>query len=120
MTQADAPRDGQAAAWHQIASHLTTAHGTDPRAIESYTPTLGQLACEHWTAHLTGDATGLVFQHSRRPHSHPDPLPEGQRVRTADSYVPFPPSPAWQAADPWADPAPAMLVHSEAEAEAGP
>jgi len=118
MTHAGTSRDGEAAGWHDIATHLTAAPGTDPRAIESYAPTLGQLECEHWTAHLTGDAAGLVFQHSRHPHSHPDPLPEGQRVRTADSCVPFLPAPAWQAADPWAGQPPAMLAGSEAEAEA--
>jgi len=96
------PRGGDAAAWHDIATHLTAAHGTNPGAIESYAPTLGQLEYEHWTAHLTGDAGGLIFQHSHRPHAHPGPLPEGQRIRVADSYAPFPPSPAWQTADPWA------------------
>lgn len=90
------------AIWHDIAGHLTAAHGTNSRAIESYAPTLGQLQAEHWTAHLTDDATGLIFQHSNHPHSHPDPLPEGQRHRAADSCAPFPPSPMWQAADPWA------------------
>jgi hypothetical protein len=113
--------------WHDIAWHLTAAHGTNPRAIESYAPTLGQLQADHWTAHLTDDATGLIFQHSHHPHSHPDPLPEGQRHRMADSYAPFPPSPTWQAADPWAPAAtgtrqPAQLPGadvSDIEIEAG-
>jgi hypothetical protein len=89
------------AMWHDIARHLTAAHGTNPRAIESYAPALGQSEAEHWTAHLTDDATGLIFQHSHHPHSHPGPLPEGQRYRAAGSSAPFPPSPAWQAADRW-------------------
>jgi hypothetical protein len=88
------------AMWHDIARHLTAAHGTDPRAIESYAPALGQSEAEHWTAHLTDDATGRIFGHSRHPHSHPDLLPEGHRYRAAGSHAPFPPSPAWQAADP--------------------
>jgi hypothetical protein len=97
--------------WDGIARHLTAAHGTNPRAIESYAPTLGQLEAEHWTAHLADDATGLIFQHSRRPHSHPGPLPEGERYRMPGSYAPFPPAPAWQAADPWALPGPDTAQH---------
>jgi hypothetical protein len=102
VTQSGGPHGSEAATWNHIASHLTVAHGTDPRAIESYAPTLGQLECEHWTAYLTDDATGLIFQHSHHPHSHPDPLPEGQPYRTADSFAPFPPSPTLQAGDHWA------------------
>lgn len=93
---------GEAALWHHLASHLTEAHGTNPGAIEDYAPTLGQLRCEHWTAHLTHDATGLMFQHSHQPHSHPDPLSEGERYRAPESYAPFPASLSWQTADPWA------------------
>lgn len=102
MTRPGGRHGDDAARWDHIACHLTAAHGTNPRAIESYAPTLGQLEREHWTAHLTGDATGLMFQHSHQPHSHDGPLPEGQQHRAPDSYAPFPPSPAWQAADPWA------------------
>jgi hypothetical protein len=116
MNQAGNSRDGEAAAWHDMVAHLTTAHGTNPGAIESYAPTLGQLKCEHWTAHLTGDATGLIFRHSHHPHSHPEPVSEGERFRTAGSYAPFPPSPAWQAADPWAGQSSAILGDSQAEA----
>ena len=92
MTQSGSP-DADAATWDRIASHLTAAHGTNPHAVEGYAPTLGQLEAEHRTAHLTDDATGLIFQHSRHPHSHPAPLPEGERYRTPGSYAPFPPSP---------------------------
>jgi hypothetical protein len=102
MTPPGGRHGDDAARWDHIACHLTGAHGTNPRAIESYAPTLGQLEREHWTAHLTGDATGLMFQHSHQPHSHAEPLPEGQQYRAPDSYAPFPPSPTWQAADPWA------------------
>jgi hypothetical protein len=102
MTRPGGCHSDDAARWDHIACHLTAAHGTNPRAIESYAPTLGQLEREHWTAHLTGDATGLIFQHSHQPHSHADPLPEGQQYRAPDSYAPFPPSPTLQAADPWA------------------
>jgi hypothetical protein len=104
MTQSGGPHGSDPATWDHVASHLTAAHGTNPRAIESYAPALGQLEAGHWTAHLTDDATGLIFRHSRHPHSHPDPLPGGQRFRAPDSYAPFPPSPTWQAADPWALP----------------
>jgi hypothetical protein len=108
-----------AARWDHIACHLTAAHGTNPRAIESYAPTLGQLEREHWTAHLTSDATGVIFQHSHQPHSHGDPLPEGQPYRSPDSYAPFPPSPTWQAADPWACPGRDAIPGPVPEPEAG-
>jgi hypothetical protein len=107
--RAETPMSGphpDAAMWDGIARHLTVAHGTNPRAIESHAPTLGQLEAEHWTAHLTEDAAGLIFQHSRHPHSHSGPLPEGERHRMPGSYAPFPPARAWQAADPWALPGP--------------
>jgi len=100
-----------------IACHLAAAHGTNPHAIESYAPTLGQLQAGHCTAHLTDDATGLIFQHSRHPHSHPGPLPEGQRYRTPGSCAPFPPSPAWQAAGPWALPGPDAAQHQAGDRE---
>ncbi len=117
MTQPGNPRCRAAGDWDHIATHLTAAHGTNPRAIESYAPTLSQLECEHWTAHLTDDATGLIFQHSHHPHAHPDPLPEGQRHRAPGSYAPFPPSSAWRAADPWALPGPDSARHLS---QAGP
>jgi hypothetical protein len=103
--------DPDAAMWDGIARHLTAEHGTNPHAIESYAPALGQLGAEHWTAHLTGDATGLIFRHSRHPHSHPGPLPEGKRYRRPGSYALIPPAPAWQAADPWALPGPDAAQH---------
>ena len=92
---------GEAACWHDLAAHLTAAHGTNPRAIESYAPTLGQLEADHWASHVSASGDGIVFQHCAPAHVHQDPLPEGDRYRAADSYAPFPPAPCWQMADPW-------------------
>ena len=87
--------------WHELAQHLTQQHGTNPVAIVAYGPALPQLQREHWAAHVSGDAAGLVFRHAPHPHAHPEPIAEGRPQRTPDMYAPFAAAPQLQGADPW-------------------
>jgi hypothetical protein len=92
--------------WHELAQHLTQQHGTNPAAIVAYGPALPQLQREHWAAHVSGDAAGLVFRHTPRPHVPPEPIAEGQPQRTPGMYAPFTVAPQLQGADPWCQPEP--------------